>query len=111
MSRSCKSAAFETDTPGEFHIAGIVVYTQPALRDSVMQNIGMLPGAEVHAVTPDAKLVVTLEGALSSHVAEQMSAIQALPGVCAAALIYQHHEDIDSLNEEIVDEADPSRVH
>lgn len=106
MTIGCRNEACETDTPGEFHIAGVIVYAQRALCDSVVQNIGMLPGAQVHAASPDAKLVVTLEGPRSSRVAEQLDAIQALPGVYAAALIYQHHEDIDSLNEEIVDEAD-----
>ncbi len=108
MTNACPDAASDAGSASEFHVAGIVVYAEPSLRDSIIQAIGMLPAAQVHAVTQDARLVVTLEASESARVVDQLDAIQALPGVYSAALVYQHHEDIDSLNEEIVDEADSS---
>ncbi|ABE36273.1 napD family protein [Paraburkholderia xenovorans LB400] len=98
-------------TGDELHIAGIVVHVQPRRIAGVRQAIGMLPGAEIHAISELGKLVVTLEGGTASEVAEQLHAIHALPGVYSAALVYQHHEDIESLNEELADDAVPSRVY
>lgn len=96
---------------GELHIAGIVVHAAPTQLVSVQNAINRLPGAEVHAVSPQGKLVVTLEGRHTSEVAGQLDAIHILPGVYSAALVYQHHEDLESLNEEVTDETEPPRIY
>ncbi|HZZ04532.1 chaperone NapD [Paraburkholderia sp.] len=98
-------------TRAELHIAGIVVHAEAARLDSIRLAIGEIPYAEIHAVSELGKLVVTLEGAHTAEVAAQLSAIHALPGVYGAALVYQHHEDLESLNQEFADEAHPSRVY
>ena len=111
MTVDARSPAGEAGTSCQFHVAGVVIYTQSDRCDSIVNAIGVLPGAQVHAATADGRLVVTLEGTRSSSVEEQLNAINALPGVFASALVYQHHEDLESLKEEFVDEADPSRIH
>jgi periplasmic nitrate reductase NapD len=95
----------------ELHIAGIVVHAKSDRLESVRLAIGRIPAAEIHAVTVQGKLVVTLEGGHTAELAAQLSTIHALPGVYGAALVYQHHETIDSLNEESTDEAQPPRVY
>jgi nitrate reductase NapD len=95
----------------ELHIAGIVVQARPESLPAVCQAIGEFPGAEVHAVSEHGKLIVTLEGHHASEVVAQLNAIRALPGVYSVALVYQRNEDIEWLNEELVDESDPPRVH
>ena len=111
MGVDARSATPDAAAPREFHIAGVVIYAQSDRCEFIVSALRMLPGAQLHASTPDGRLVVTLEGSLSSSIEEQLSAINALPGVFSSALIYQHHEDIESLNEEFVDDTDPSRVH
>ena len=111
MSVVSEEAVCGNDARAELHIAGIVVHAQAARLDSVRLAIAGMPGAEIHAVSEQGKLVVTLEGADTAEVAAQLSAIHALPGVYGAALVYQHHEDIDPLNEEFADEAHPPRVY
>ncbi len=101
----------ETGDTGELHIAGIIVYAQHAHLNGIKQAIALLPGAEIHAVTEQGKLIVTLEGRDTSEVANQMSALHVLPGVYSATMVYQHHENIESLNEEITDETDPSHIY
>jgi nitrate reductase NapD len=101
----------EIETGGEIHIAGIVVHAAPERLVSVQNAINGMPGAEVHAVSAEGKLVVTLEGRRTSEVAGQIDAIHTLPGVYSAALVYQHHEDIESLNDEVSDEAKPPRIY
>jgi nitrate reductase NapD len=101
----------DADVIAELHIAGIVVHAVPARIASIKRAIGMMPNAQVHAVTPEGKLVVTLEARHTSEVAEQLAAIHVLPGVYSAALVYQHHEDLDSLNEEVADDAHAPRIY
>ena len=101
----------KTDTSCEFHIAGVVVYAHIEALQQVAQALAALPGAQVHASSADGKIVLTLEGDRSSYVAEQLHAVQAIPDVVTTALVYQHHEHVDSLNEDIADETDSSRVH
>ncbi|RFU49006.1 chaperone NapD [Paraburkholderia sp. DHOC27] len=95
----------------EVHIAGIVVHAQKIRLADIRRAISRLPGAEIHAVTEDGKLAVTLEGRSMFDVADTLHAIHALDGVYSAALVYQHHEDIQSLAEELAHEADPPRVY
>lgn len=111
MSVVSEQAVCGNEARAELHIAGIVVHAQAARLDSVRRAIGEIPHAEIHAVSEQGKLVVTLEGAHTAEVAAQLSAIHALPGVYGAALVYQHHEDLESLNEEVADEAHPSHVY
>ncbi|MCC8405387.1 chaperone NapD [Paraburkholderia sp. MMS20-SJTN17] len=111
MGVEVQSTADDAAASRELHVAGVVVYARPDWCDCIARTIGMLPGAQVHAMTTDGRMVVTLEGMHSSSVEEQLSAINALPGILSSALVYQHHEDIDSLQEESVDEAHPSRIH
>lgn len=95
----------------ESHIAGIVVHANRTHMESIRKSISVIPGAVIHAITPAGKLVVTLEANRSADIVGQLQAIHALPGVHSAALIYQHHEDVESLDEEIGDETDPAGVH
>ncbi|WJF91949.1 chaperone NapD [Paraburkholderia bonniea] len=103
--------SYKEEAHGELHIAGIVVHAQQTRLDAIRQAIGLLPGAEVHAVSELGKLVVTLEGRSAFDVTQQIGAIHVLPGVYSAALVYQHHEDLESLNKELADDAHPSRVY
>lgn len=95
----------------EAHIAGIVVHANRTHLESIRESISVIPGAVIHAISPAGKLVVTLEANRSADIVGQLEAIHALPGVHSAALIYQHHEDVESLDEEIGDETDPAGVH
>ncbi|SAK81391.1 assembly protein for periplasmic nitrate reductase [Caballeronia hypogeia] len=101
----------KTDASCEFHIAGVVVYARIEAMQRVIRDLAALPGAQVHGSSAEGKIVLTLEGDRSSHVADQLHAVQAIPDVVSTALVYQHHEHIDSLAEDIADETDSSRVH
>jgi periplasmic nitrate reductase NapD len=85
----------------EVHIAGIVVFVQPPSIDAVVSCIRSIPSATIHAGTPEGKLVVTLETDSTRRTLDYMDAIRTLPGVVDLALVYQHAEPLDALNEEI----------
>ncbi|MGX5835464.1 sorbose reductase [Aeromonas piscicola] len=79
----------------EFHVSSLVVLTQPSLRHQLAEQIASLEGAEVHAVSEIGKLVVTLEGPSQRPIMAAIDAINAMPGVLSAALIYHQFDELD----------------
>jgi nitrate reductase NapD len=88
----------------EVHVAGIVVHCQPQQADGVAQALARIAGAAVHGAGADGKLAVTLEAASASAIATGIDAFRALPGVLSVALVYQHHEPLEAMMEEIASE-------
>ena len=84
----------------EFHVSSLVVLTQPSLRHQLARQIATLDGAEIHAVSDEGKLVVTLEGMSQRPIMDSIDAIQAMPGVLSAALIYHQFDKLDQQGEE-----------
>ncbi|WP_438393404.1 chaperone NapD [Caballeronia sp. DA-9] len=111
MSARLKNAFVEMALISEAHIAGIVVHASKSNIEKIRQAISTLPGSEIHAISPEGKMVVTLEAGRSGIIADQIKAISALPGVYSASLVYQHHEDVAALDEEIRDEPDASKLY
>jgi len=97
-------------SPDEWHIAGVVVHAIADQVEQVSQAIGLMAGAEVHAASAAGKLVVTLEAPSSRSISAHLEHLQRLAGVLAATLVYQHCEDMASMEEEISDEH-PSGLH
>jgi nitrate reductase NapD len=107
---SAQSTAHGTDgTDGadaqQWHIAGVLVHTQPASLDAVRSAIAGMAGAEIHAASDAGKLVVTLEAPTSRAIAAHLTFLHQLEGVLAATLVYQHNEDACDMDTEIVDES------
>lgn len=75
------------------HIAGIVVHTRPENLQGVRAGLRRLSGAEIHAVDPCGKLVVTLEAANDGIIADLLNVIPELPGVIACTLAHHHSEE------------------
>lgn len=86
----------------ELHIASMVVYSTPSRAALVADEVLKLEGAEVHGET-NGKLVVTLEAATADEMMDKVRTIQHIDGVLSAPLVYQHAEDLDTMNEEIPD--------
>lgn len=74
------------------HISGILVHAKPGEAAHVGSALAALDGIDVHAVTPDGRLVVTIELDDDAALPDTFSAISALPGVLSAALVYSHTE-------------------
>ena len=74
------------------HIVGVVVRTRPASIEAVRQRIGLLAGAEVHAVSPDGRLVVTVEGGDRRKVADLIYQLDRLEEVLSASMAYEQSD-------------------
>lgn len=75
------------------HIASLLVHCHPDSLAAVRANLARLPDLELHQCSPAGKQVVVLEARDESAILERLQAIQQLPGVLGAALIY--HELLD----------------
>ncbi|MGE5649625.1 chaperone NapD [Noviherbaspirillum sp. UKPF54] len=87
--------------PQEIHIAGIVIHARAAELRAIRSYLALLPGAQVHAVSDEGKLVATLETDSTKRTVDYMDAIRALRGVLNVALVYQHAEPSSALDEEV----------
>ena len=74
------------------HIAGVVVRPRPGHSSSVEQEVCAQPGVEVHAVSEDGRLVVTVEGESRHEVADMIYKLDRLDGVMNASMVYEHSE-------------------
>ncbi len=79
----------------EYHITSLVVHAAPKAVSQVETNIRALTGADIHAVTDEGKLVVTLEGEKQATILDNVEAINALEGVLNTSLIYHQVDPIE----------------
>ena len=85
----------------ELHIASLVVHAPPSRLGEVEQALHELEGTHVHASSPAGKLVVTLELPSAAAMTDTVLAIQRLPGVLSASLVYQCADTLAAMNEEM----------
>ena len=74
------------------HIAGVLVQTRPEYIPQVQNRLGDVAGLEVHAVSPDGRIVVTVEGHGRKAVADTLFSLNSMQGVLSACLVYEHSE-------------------
>ncbi|MCH4294600.1 chaperone NapD [Shewanella sp. 3B26] len=84
----------------EYHVTSLVVHAAPSQANTIARTIEILPGAEVHATSPEGKLVVTLEGSTQRAILDNVEAINALNGVLSSSLIYHQSEQEQQVSEE-----------
>jgi nitrate reductase NapD len=83
--------------PPTVNITGIVVYAKPDRCGAVRSALAALGGVEVHAVSPEGRMVVTVEQPDDRAATETLDAVARVEGVLSTALVYHHDEP---LNEE-----------
>lgn len=76
----------------EHHLSSLVVHAKPDHLDTVAARL-VTEGCEVHARSPQGKLVITLEAADQGSLNDSLTRIQLLPGVLAATLVFHHVDD------------------
>jgi nitrate reductase NapD len=76
-------------------ISGILIQARPQNATALRAQLAALPGVEVHAVSADGRLVVTVEGDDERDMTAAFARVQTLDGVHATTLIYNHIETLD----------------
>ena len=102
------TVARQPDSIEELHITSLVVHATPRRAERVSAFVATLPGAQVHAVSPAGKLIVTLEAASGGQILDQIGSIQRTDGVLSAAVVYQCADSLSAMNEEIPDAHGPT---
>lgn len=81
------------------NITGIVVSPRPGRVDEVRDALAAMRGVEVHAVSPEGRMVVTVEQPDDHAATAALDAIAKVDGVLATALVYHHDEAPDEPND------------
>ena len=78
----------------EVHISSMVVHAMPDYLVDVRKNIEALPGTEIHAESPNGKLVVVLESQTQTYITDVIEKIACLDHVLSTALVYHQIEPL-----------------
>ena len=82
-------------------ITGLVVHAVPDTAGSVQDAIGALDGVEVHKVTDDGRLVVTVDNPDDGKAAQVFDSFRTIPGVLSTSLVYTHFEEDYGVGEHV----------
>jgi nitrate reductase NapD len=77
------------------NICGVLVHARPDRLADVESSLARIPGVELHGRADGARLMITIEDTAATAAVDGLSAVHALPGVVAAALVYHHFEPDD----------------
>ncbi|GGP56395.1 MULTISPECIES: chaperone NapD [Shewanella] len=78
----------------ELHVTSLIVQVQPEQMAEVRQKIMAIKNAELSA-NNDVKLVVVVEGTSQKSLMDDISTINAIPGVLSATMVYHQSEELE----------------
>lgn len=78
------------------NICSVVVYTRPEKAHPVGALIEQLEGTEVHGGMDEGKLIVTVEHADDSAMADTIQGFANIDGVLSTSMIYHHYEELEA---------------
>lgn len=74
------------------HISSLIVDVRPDHLDAARAALQAWPGVEIHAQTPQGKLVVSVETDTDAQNTDTFARIGAVDGVMSVALVYHQFE-------------------
>jgi nitrate reductase NapD len=83
----------------EINLCGVLVHARQAKAEQVRKCLSELPGTEVHAVSEDGRLVVTVEDRGKYNCVDTIARFNDVEGVISTSLIYQY-TDNDAFTQE-----------
>ena len=75
------------------NISSAILHIAPSHLAAACAALRSMPGVEIHASSPEGKLVVTLEGDDTDSAADGYVALHGVPGVASVAMVYQYSDD------------------
>jgi nitrate reductase NapD len=85
------------------NVCGVLVHAQPDKIDSVEAGLVAIPGVETHGRADRGRIIVTVEDCEELSAADALGQINALPGVVAAALVYQEFDPDNGVGSNIAE--------
>ncbi|MGB4065018.1 MAG: chaperone NapD [Azonexus sp.] len=83
------------------NISSAILYIAPERLYEACEALLLMPGVDIHARSPEGKVVVTLEDDDTNSAADKYVALHGVPGVASVAMVYQYSDD-ESVNTEEV---------
>lgn len=90
--------------PSEYHVASLVAYCILAQVDEVKAAITAVEGAEIHAVSDEGKIVLTVEGTGFKNLDKKIDIIRVHKGILNLSPVY--HQVLDEDQERKLAESD-----
>lgn len=81
----------------EIHISSLVIQHSPAQTDAIQTAASAIDGLD-WCVSENGKAVVTLVTSSAGAVMDRIAALNALPGVHTATMVYHHCESADAID-------------
>lgn len=91
------------------NLASLLLRIRPQTRGAAMTALAALPGVECHAMTPDGKLIVTVEDVAGVAFSDVLIAIAREPLVLATTLAYEYSDGRDSDDGDLPESAESTR--
>lgn len=98
-------------TLAPLHIAGLSARTSPSRMQSVQELVERLPGAEIHAVTEDGRMVITIEDANEARILASIAKISRFAGVLSLALAFSSSSEFQETPRAARNRHESSRPH
>lgn len=83
------------------HVSGVLIRARPELVNRVQAQLATVTGVEVHAATPEGRLVTIIERGSEGELADVFHHLQHTAGVLSASLVYHYSDELDVLDEEV----------
>jgi nitrate reductase NapD len=81
------------------NISSAILHIAPARLEEACTALLQMPGVEIHARSPEGKVVVTLEDDDTNSAADSYVALHGMPGVASVAMVYQYSDDESDIGE------------
>lgn len=75
------------------NISSAILHVAPARLDVAREALLQMSGVEIHAESPEGKMVVVLEDDDLDSAANKYVALHGVPGVASVAMVYQYSDD------------------
>jgi nitrate reductase NapD len=75
------------------NISSAILHIAPARLEEACAALRQMPGVEIHARSPEGKVVVTLEDCDTNSAADSYVALHGIAGVASVAMVYQYSDD------------------
>ena len=85
----------------EYNICGVLVHARPDCLQQVKNNLQHMKGVEVHEMTSEGRMIVTIEAEQRRVVANTLTNFYNVEGVLSANMVYQFCDDIAASEEGI----------
>lgn len=85
----------EAATNESINICGVLIHAIPDQISQVQERLLQFEGVEVHTATDNGRLVITIDHPNRFQMVDTINQLNNVEGVLSAAMVYQHHEQLD----------------